>query len=58
MDFEEFDHLSLDDLRALFREMVDSGPPEEKDREFYHRLANAIAEREKTFGKGPATGSK
>lgn len=46
MDFPEFDHMGLDELRLLL-EIT------EQDGAFLRRLANAIAEREKTFGTGP-----
>lgn len=52
MDFDEFDHMSLDDLREMLRQVLAAGPSDQ-DREFVRRLALAIGEREKTFGKGP-----
>ncbi len=53
MDFDEFDYMSLDDLREMMRQTVQFGA-NERDKDFIKRLANAIAEREKTFGKEPA----
>jgi hypothetical protein len=52
MDFPEFDHLPLADLREMLRQVVVAGPPPVRDREFVRRLALAIGEREKTFGRG------
>jgi hypothetical protein len=51
VDFPEFDHLPLSDLREMMRQMVSAGPPPARDREFVRRLALAIGEREKTFGR-------
>jgi hypothetical protein len=51
MDFPEFDLLPLADLREMLRQVVAAGPPPARDREFVRRLALAIGEREKTFGR-------
>jgi hypothetical protein len=51
VDFPEFDDLPLADLREMMRQVVAAGPPPERDREFLRRLALAIGEREKTFGR-------
>jgi hypothetical protein len=51
VDFPEFDHLPLADLREMMRQLVAAAPPPERDREFIRRLALAIGEREKTFGR-------
>jgi hypothetical protein len=51
VDFPEFDYLPLADLREMMRQVVAAGPPPERDREFLRRLALAIGEREKTFGR-------
>jgi hypothetical protein len=51
VDFPEFDHLPLADLREMMRQVLFGGWPPLQDREFLRRLALAIGEREKTFGR-------
>jgi hypothetical protein len=51
VDFPEFDYLPLADLREMMRQVVAAGPPPARDCEFVRRLALAIGEREKTFGR-------
>ena len=57
MDFPEFDHMTLDELRTMRSQIVASWRGDHTaaapDKTFFTRLTNAIAEREKTFGNGP-----
>jgi hypothetical protein len=48
---QQFDHMSLEDLRVMLRDVVRSGP-NSGDQRFLAALANEVARREKPSQKG------